>query len=242
MSERISGGNGVERDTVRRAPRSGGRTTDATTSRNTTRARGGRGAATGAGDASTRNDGRARGRTTAGRAGGTASVTSVTGRGSRGGREFPTQGSAALNPREQAWEAVAEPAGAEVDARPAPRLRVAPPRPVAVPRAPFVAMILVLVVGGVLGILVINTKINENAFRLDGLQTEQAALDVREQKLEREIAQHEAPGNLTARARQLGLVESKQPAFIRLPDGQVIGIPKPAGGEPAITSQQGAGQ
>ncbi|BCJ63370.1 hypothetical protein Prubr_03910 [Polymorphospora rubra] len=162
--------------------------------------------------------------------------------GEPGEREFPTQGSAALNPREQAWEAVAEPAGAEVDARPAPRLRVAPPRPVAVPRAPFVAMILVLVVGGVLGILVINTKINENAFRLDGLQTEQAALDVREQKLEREIAQHEAPGNLTARARQLGLVESTQPAFIRLPDGQVIGIPKPAGGEPAITSQQGAGQ
>ncbi|MFB6396826.1 hypothetical protein AAFH96_27540 [Polymorphospora sp. 2-325] len=226
MSERISGGNGVERDTMRRAPRSGGRTTDATTSRNTTRARGGRGAATGARDIAS-----ARG-------------TSVAGRENRDGavREFPTQGSAALAPREQEWRATAEPAGAEVDAQPAPRLRVAPPRPVAVPRAPFVAAVLVLVVGGVLGILVINTKINENAFRLDSLQTEQAALDVREQKLKREIAQHEAPGNLTARARQLGLVESKQPAFIRLPDGQVIGIPQPAGGQPAISSQQGAGQ
>ncbi|WP_375736140.1 hypothetical protein [Polymorphospora lycopeni] len=211
---------------MRRAPRSGGRTTDATTSRNTTRARGGRGAATGARDIAS-----ARG-------------TSVAGRENRDGavREFPTQGSAALAPREQEWRATAEPAGAEVDAQPAPRLRVAPPRPVAVPRAPFVAAVLVLVVGGVLGILVINTKINENAFRLDSLQTEQAALDVREQKLKREIAQHEAPGNLTARARQLGLVESKQPAFIRLPDGQVIGIPQPAGGQPAISSQQGAGQ
>ncbi|MEV0729972.1 hypothetical protein [Polymorphospora sp. NPDC050346] len=225
MSERISGGNGVERDTTRRAPRSGGRTTDATTSRNTTRARGGRGAATGARDIAS-----ARG-TSAGRENRDGAV-----------REFPTQGSAALAPREQEWRATAEPAGAEVDAQPAPRLRVAPPRPVAVPRAPFVAAVLVLVVGGVLGILVINTKINENAFRLDNLQNEQAALDVREQKLKREIAQHEAPGNLTARARQLGLVESKQPAFIRLPDGQVIGIPQPAGGQPAITSQQGAGQ
>src|SRR6266536_684233 len=49
------------------------------------------------------------------------------------------------------------------------RLRVAPPAPVSAPRAPFVAMLLVVVVAGVLGILVLNTKINENAFRLGAL-------------------------------------------------------------------------
>ncbi|SCL23596.1 hypothetical protein [Micromonospora inyonensis] len=150
----------------------------------------------------------------------------------RGAREFPTQGSAALRPAERSASA----------ARPtAPRLRVAPPPPVSVPRAPFVGLVLVLVVGGVLGILLVNTKINENAFRLEKLQQQQAKLDVDEQQLKKQIAEHEAPGNLTAEARKLGLVESDDPAFIQLPDGRMIGVPRPAGGRPAITSQQGAG-
>ncbi|GAB3811189.1 hypothetical protein GCM10027605_50810 [Micromonospora zhanjiangensis] len=122
----------------------------------------------------------------------------------------------------------------------APRLKVAPPPPVAVPRAPFVAVVLVVVVGGLLGILLVNTKVNENALRLDRLQKQQAALDVQQEQLNKKIADSEAPGNLTANARKLGLVESTSPAFI-LPDGRTIGVPQPAGGDPAVTSQQDAG-
>ena len=151
----------------------------------------------------------------------------------RGTRDFPTQGSAALAPVERA----ATPPTVVTP----PRLRVAPPPPISVPRAPFVALILVLVVGGVLGVLVVNTKINENALRLDRLQQQQAKLDVDQQQLEQRIAESKAPGNLTANAKKLGLVESGPPAFIRLPDGKVIGVPQPAGGEPSIASQQGAG-
>ncbi|MBB5115256.1 hypothetical protein AB0K27_24010 [Micromonospora echinospora] len=149
----------------------------------------------------------------------------------RGAREFPTQGSAALRPAERT----------RVTGTPAPRLRVAPPAPIRVPRAPFVALILVLVVGGVLGILAVNTKINENAFKLEKLQQQQAKLDVDEQELKKEIADQKAPGNLTANARKLGLVESEDPAYIRLPDGQTIGVPHPAQGAPSVTSQQGNG-
>lgn len=148
-----------------------------------------------------------------------------------GAREFLTQGSAALRPAERTR--TTQPAS--------PRLRVAPPPPVSVPRAPFVGLILVLVVGGVLGILLVNTKINENAFKLEKLQQQQAKLDVDQQQLEKEIAEQKAPGNLTANARKLGLVESGEPAYIRLPDGRMIGVPHPATGEPAITSQQGNG-
>ncbi|GAB3862111.1 hypothetical protein GCM10029963_67730 [Micromonospora andamanensis] len=121
-----------------------------------------------------------------------------------------------------------------------PRLRVAPPPPVRVPRAPFAALVVVLVVGGVLGILAVNTKINENAFRLDELQQQQAKLDVEQQQLKKQIAESESPGNLAAQARKLGLVESGEPAYIRLPDGKVIGVPQPAGGQLSIASQQGA--
>ncbi|MEU1395533.1 hypothetical protein ABZ403_05615 [Micromonospora zamorensis] len=149
----------------------------------------------------------------------------------RGAREFPTQGTAALRPVEKAASATA--------ARP-PRLRVAPPPPVSVPRAPFAALIVLLVVGGVLGILAVNTKINENAFRLERLQQQQARLDLEKQQLDKQIAEAEAPGNLTAEARRLGLVDAGEPGYIRLPDGKTIGVPQPATGQPSVTSQ-GAG-
>ncbi|KAB1927622.1 hypothetical protein F8280_06340 [Micromonospora noduli] len=152
----------------------------------------------------------------------------------RGAREFPTQGTAALRPVEKAASAASA-----ASARP-PRLRVAPPPPISVPRAPFAALIVVLVVGGVLGILAVNTKINENAFRLERLQQQQARLDLEKQQLDKQIADAEAPGNLTAEARRLGLVDAGEPGYIRLPDGKTLEVPQPANGQPSVTSQ-GAG-
>jgi hypothetical protein len=109
-------------------------------------------------------------------------------------------------------------------------ISVVPPLPVSAPRAPFVALVLSVVVVGVLGILVINTKINEGAFHLHDLKAQQGNLDQHEQRLEREIAEKESPGNLAAAARQLGLVRADSPAFLRLPDGRTLGVPKPAAG------------
>ena len=140
---------------------------------------------------------------------------------------YPTQGSAALAPP------VTTPA-----AGPRARLQVAPPVPVAVPRAPFVVLILMVVVGGVLGVLLLNTKINENAFRLHDLRARQVVLDQRQQHLEQQIAEAESPGSLAAAARRLGLVPAGEPAFLRLPDGTVVGVPVPAAGTPSRTSQQ----
>jgi hypothetical protein len=143
---------------------------------------------------------------------------------------YATRGSAALAP-----QVVPDPQPRAGRAAGVPWLKVAPPLPVSVPRAPFVLLLLFVVVGGVLGILLVNTKINENAFRLDKLQQQQAALDQEEQGLKQQIADYESPGNLVAEAKKLGLVPGS-PAFIRLPDGRVIGVPRPAGGAPSITS------
>jgi len=111
-----------------------------------------------------------------------------------------------------------------------PRLRVAPPAPVRAPRAPFVALVLVLVIAGVIGILVLNTKIAENAFRLHDLRAEQNSLDLKQQRLERELARKESPGELAAQAARNGLVPSRTPAFIVLPDGREVKMPGPGGG------------
>ncbi|HEY3010147.1 MAG TPA: hypothetical protein VGJ63_19085 [Micromonosporaceae bacterium] len=150
--------------------------------------------------------------------------------------EYRTHGSTALQPEPRLTTSTERPA-----TEPA-RLRVAPPAPVTVPHAPFVLLVLIVVVGGVLGILLVNTKINENAIRLQRLQQQQAGLDLREQRLRQQIAEYESPGNLAAHARELGLVPAGTPAFIRLPDGRVIGVPQPADGQPSITSQQGQGR
>lgn len=116
-------------------------------------------------------------------------------------------------------------------------ISVVPPLPVSTPRAPFVALVLSVVVVGVLGILVINTKINEGAFQLHELKSQQGSLDQQQQRLEREIAQKESPGNLAAAARQLGLVRAESPAFLRLPDGRQLGVPKPAVGPVSVAGQ-----
>jgi len=140
-----------------------------------------------------------------------------------------TQGTAAL----KLDTAVAEP---QRVTRTAPRLRVAPPAPISAPRAPFIAVMIALVIAGVLGILLVNTKTNENSFQISKLQDEQATLDNQQQQLENQLAHFESVGNLNALAKAQGLVRGT-PAWIRLPDGKVIGVPKPATGEPAVTAQ-----
>ncbi len=121
-----------------------------------------------------------------------------------------------------------------------PELRVAPPAPVSVARAPFVALVLVVVVAGVLGILVLNTKINENAFTLSHLQDQQSALDQQEQQLDQHLANLEAPNSLAAAAHRLGLISSGTPAYLPLPNGQSVGVPQPAAGQQGASGQQAA--
>ena len=108
------------------------------------------------------------------------------------------------------------------------RRRSRAPLPVALPRAPFLVLMVALVVVGVLGVLVLNTKINENAFRLDELRRQQAALDLQEQQLNQQLADRSRPATCAPRRPGSGLVPAGTPAFISLPDGRVIGVPQPA--------------
>lgn len=105
-----------------------------------------------------------------------------------------------------------------------------PPAPVSVPRAPFVALVLVIVVSGVLGILLLNTKINENAFVLHELRQEQSALDQREQELDQEIAEAKSTAQLAAAARAMGLVDrSDDLQHLRMSGDRPGGDPEPPG-------------
>jgi hypothetical protein len=103
-----------------------------------------------------------------------------------------------------------------------------PPASSSAPRTPFVVLILGLVVAGMVCLLLLNTAVNQNSFQLHGLQSSQKSLDIQEQGLRQDVDQLQAPGSLAAAARRLGLVPAGQPAFIRLPDGHILGVPTPA--------------
>ncbi|WP_203738744.1 hypothetical protein [Actinoplanes cyaneus] len=119
-----------------------------------------------------------------------------------------------------------------------PRLRVAPPLPIQAPRPTFAAGLIVLVLAGVVGILLINTKTMEQSFQLDALRKNQASLDERQQELNQQLNQVRSPGNLAAAARRLGLVPAENPAMITLPDGTIIRPLTPGKGQTSVTAQE----
>ncbi len=123
-------------------------------------------------------------------------------------------------------------AAAPVSGRPrrtgSTQLRLVPPGRLQPPRAPFVALVVAFLAAGLVGLLVLNTIIAENSFRARDLQRRGTALDLTQQRLLREIDAVEAPAALAARAHALGMVPAGAPAFIRLTDGKVLGVPSPA--------------
>lgn len=140
-----------------------------------------------------------------------------------------TRGGTATRPaRPVADETAPVPSQRRSPEPPGARRRVAPPAPVAAPRAPFVLLVLAIVAAGIVGLLVLNTAINSGSLTLSRLRSQQTGLDAQEQEYRRELADLESPGSLQAAATRLGLVPAGTTAFIRLPDGKVIGVPQPA--------------
>lgn len=90
-------------------------------------------------------------------------------------------------------------------------------------RTPFALLVLGLLAAGLVGLLLLNTFLAQDAFRLHDLQRRGVALTEREQVLNRSVNDLAAPGALAARARALGMGPASDPLFLRLADGAVIG-------------------
>lgn len=96
-------------------------------------------------------------------------------------------------------------------------------------RAPFVAFVAVLLAAGLLGLLVLNTVLAKDAFSLHNLKVEGQVLEDREQAMQRQVEELRSSQVLEAKARELNMVRSVgPPAFLRLPDGVVLGSPTAA--------------
>ncbi|AIV36973.1 septum formation initiator family protein [Streptomyces sp. R1] len=94
-------------------------------------------------------------------------------------------------------------------------------------RAPFVLLVVVLLGGGLIGLLVLNSALSEGSFQLDDLKQRTKELTDEEQALQRDIDAYSAPRALQRRASELGMVPGGDPAFLD-PDGSVKGSPSPA--------------
>ncbi|WP_170323905.1 hypothetical protein [Cryptosporangium phraense] len=102
-------------------------------------------------------------------------------------------------------------------------------------RAPFVVLVLALAIGGLIGLVLLNTAVNENAFRIHDLDTRQEKLDKEEQRLQQALDGQESPQKLEERAKKMGLVPAGDPGFVKLPEGKVAGTPTPATAPPSPT-------
>ncbi|MBW3647074.1 MAG: hypothetical protein KY440_04785 [Actinobacteria bacterium] len=116
--------------------------------------------------------------------------------------------------------------------RPSPSLELVPTGRPALPRATFLVLLVSLLVGGLIGLLMLNTVLARDAFVLDRLKEQGRALADQEQALEREVELLRSPQSLAVRATELGMVQAGPPAFLRLPDGTVLGAPVPGAAVP----------
>ncbi|MFN8158029.1 MAG: hypothetical protein U0R68_11470 [Candidatus Nanopelagicales bacterium] len=102
------------------------------------------------------------------------------------------------------------------------------PGPTVAGNGVFALVVVGMLVGGMVMLLVLNTSLAQGAFEIGTLTKTQNQLAVQEEQLLQDVARAEAPEALQARANSLGMVPVTSPVFLRLADGAVLGIPKPA--------------
>jgi hypothetical protein len=108
------------------------------------------------------------------------------------------------------------------------RLSVVPRVRRRAPRVPFVTLVSLLLLGGVVGLLMFNTTKQQNAFAATSLEQRAALLTSREQTLRMELEVLRDPQAVAERAQKLGMVPAATPAFLSLEDGKILGSPAPA--------------
>ena len=108
------------------------------------------------------------------------------------------------------------------------RLTVVPRRRVRAARVPFVTLVSLVLLGGVIGLLMFNTSMQQAAFAATALEGQAGSLSAREQTLRMELDVLRDPQRVAERAQGMGMVPAVNPAFIRLSDGKVLGDPRSA--------------
>ncbi len=99
------------------------------------------------------------------------------------------------------------------------RLTVVPRRRVRAARMPFVTLVSLVLLGGVVGLLCFNTQMQQASFAATSLETQADNLTAREQTLHQELQDLRSPQHLATLAQQAGMVVPQSSCTVRLAAG-----------------------
>ena len=108
------------------------------------------------------------------------------------------------------------------------RLTVVPRARTRAARIPFVALVSLLLVGGVVGLLLFNTSMQQASFATTALENQAESLSAQEQTLRMDLEQLRDPRRLAEEAQRMGGVPAPPPCFLHLDTGRVQGTCTPA--------------
>lgn len=111
------------------------------------------------------------------------------------------------------------------------RLRVVPRTRRRVARMPFVSLVTVVLLGGVLGLLFFNTSMQQTSFTISRLQQQATVLDAQQEGLEMDLQRLQDPQTIARRAQAMGMTVPGAPLFLDLADGKVLGDREPEPGQ-----------
>jgi cell division protein FtsB len=93
---------------------------------------------------------------------------------------------------------------------------------------PFVLVVSMVAVGGIVGLLLFNTSMQQASFAATSLQRQADTLVAQQQTLEMQLDHLRDPQVIARRAQQMGMVLPTSPAVLDLATGKVLGVPTPA--------------
>lgn len=114
------------------------------------------------------------------------------------------------------------------------RLTVVPRVRTRAPRVPFVTLVSLVLVGGIVGLLLFNTSMQQASFSAANLEDQADALAAREQTLRMELDDLRDPQRVATQAQQMGMVIPAAPVFLDLRTGKTSGVRTPATREDAV--------
>jgi hypothetical protein len=114
------------------------------------------------------------------------------------------------------------------------RLSVVPRVRSRAPRVPFVTLVSLVLVGGIVGLLLFNTSMQQASFAASSLETQADTLAAREQTLRMELDELRNPQRVATEAQQMGMVIPAAPVFLDLETGRTTGVRTPATRENAL--------
>ena len=107
------------------------------------------------------------------------------------------------------------------------RLSVVPRARSRAPKVPFVTLVTLVMISGVVGLLLFNTSMQQASFAATSLEEQATSLAAREQTLKMELEDLRNPQRVAIQAQDMGMVVPAAPTFLSL-DGTVLGELVPA--------------